>query len=75
MFSRPSLPPMPYRLWLPDLGLYVKAATPRKGRFTGTRCADRAAVMPEPEARELARGLIRARGLIVELRPARGALS
>lgn len=72
MFSRPPLLPMPYRLWLPALGLYVRGADPLNRRFIGTPNPERAVALLEPEARQLAIQLIRLRGCVVELRsPAR----
>lgn len=65
----PTLPPMRYRLWLPQLGLYVREADPINPKFIGSDNRERAAVLLEPEARQLAIQLIRLRDLVVELRP------
>lgn len=70
MYSRPTLPPLLYRLWLPHLSLYVRETDPINDRFTGTGSQERAVVLPEPEARHLALELIRARGVVVELKTA-----
>lgn len=68
----PTLPPMRYQLWLPQLGLYVRDADPLNRQFVGTVNPERAVALLEPEARQLAIQLIRLRGCVVELRsPAR----
>lgn len=68
MHNLPILPPMAYRLWLPQLSLYVRETVQVNHQFIGTANRERAAVLPEPEARALAHELIRARGLVVELK-------
>lgn len=74
MFTQmPTLPPMRYQLWLPRLGLYVREADLLNDRFIGATNRERAPVLPEPEARQLAIQLIRLRRCVVELRPAQGA--
>ncbi len=69
----PPLSPMRYQLWLPRLGLYVRETDALNYQFIGTANCERAAVLPEPEARQLAVQLIRSRRCVVELRPAQGA--
>lgn len=68
MNSRPTLPELPYRLWLPTLGLYVQATSRRNRRFVGTAEPTGAITMPYGEARHVALTLIRATGQVIELR-------
>ena len=75
MNTSPSLPPLLYRLWLPHVSLYVRETDWVNDRFTGTPDPRRAAVLPEPQARQLAIQLGRIRLCIVELRCAQEGLT
>lgn len=64
----PSLPPMHYRLWLPEPRLYVRETDLVNRRIIGTPSAERARTVREDEAEAAARQLIRETGFSVELR-------
>ena len=69
MINLPTLPPLPYRLWLPTYGTYVRGADQLSRRIVGTFNRDRAMQLPEPLARAAARELIRSGAQTIELRP------
>lgn len=69
MHTRPALPPMLYRIFLPHVGVYANAVDWAARRIRYSPDAAGARVLPEREARSLAQSLIRASALVVELRP------
>ena len=69
MFNLPTLPPLPYRLWLPAFRTYVRGADQLNRRIVGTINRDRAMQLPEPQARAAAHELIRSGAQAIELRP------
>jgi len=68
MINRPTLPELPYVLWLPELGTYVRKTRRMNRRFNGTPNRENAVQLPYGNARAVALGLIRSTGLVVELR-------
>lgn len=71
----PTLPPMHYRLWLPALRTYVRSTDWVNRRIIGTVDPKLAQAVREDRAESEARELIRATGLVVELRPADAGIS
>ena len=69
MFNLPTLPPLPYRLWLPACGTYVRGADQLSRRIVSTLNRDRAMQLPEPQDIAAARELIRSGAQTIELRP------
>lgn len=70
MPDRPTLPELPYVLWLPALGAYVQKARRLNRRIITTNNRAAAACFPYVRARETALALIRATGQVIELRDA-----
>lgn len=64
----PTLPPMRYVLWLPEVGAYIRAIDWVNRRIATTGNQVRAYIRDEPEAINQARELIRETGRTVELR-------
>jgi hypothetical protein len=67
-FSRPTLPPLSYALYLPRSGYYVRHVDPERRRCHVTCERHEACALPEPEAIALGLALVRASGQPVELR-------
>jgi hypothetical protein len=67
-FSRPTLPPLSYALFLPMRGAYLLAVDSAAGCFRVTADPRRACSLPEPSARDVGVKLIQATGEPVELR-------
>lgn len=69
----PTLPPMRYSLWLPEVGTYVREIDWVNRRIATTGNQVHAYVRDESDATNQARALIRETGRTVELRPAHAA--
>ena len=67
-FSRPTLPPLSYALYLPRSGRYVRSFNVRRRRCQFTGEQREACQLPEPEAVAVGQALARAIGQPVELR-------
>ena len=67
-FSRPTLPPMVYLLWLPHCGTFVRETDQFNRRIIGTINRRTALQLPDDQARRQALALIRRTRQPVELR-------
>jgi hypothetical protein len=67
-FSRPTLPPLSYALYLPRSGHYLRRIDSERRRCQVTSERHEACALPEPQAVAIGLALVRASGQPVELR-------